>query len=85
MIALSVKSIWQGKCAIRDFYIDDAMLKKTGLHIKYEGEIMEIPFGKIKEKIVARSKKSFLDRFSGKFHYLYYFDWRPTMKQEKLF
>jgi len=84
MIKLNVRTIWQGKIGIREKYIRLADEKKEGLEIWHEGSLMEIPFDKIKEKIVTRSERPVLDKFKGEWHYLLYFEWKLSVNQTKL-
>ena len=84
MIKLKVRSIWQGKCGIRDKYIQRAFDNKEGLEITCQHEIMIIPADKVQESIVAKSDRPFSDRFSKGWHYLFYFNWKPLRNQERL-
>lgn len=84
MIKIKIKSIWQGKIGIRDKYLTLAHEKKQGFMIFHENEVMKIDYDKIKEKIIARSEKPFYDKFKGQYHWLYYFNWKPEIKQNQL-
>lgn len=84
MIKLEVKSIWQGKVAIRQKYLEQAYKNKKGLEIHHAGSIMLIPFDKIKDSVVAKSEKSVYDKFKGEYHWLIYFNWKPTILQKQL-
>lgn len=84
MIKLQIKTLFQGKIGIREKYIHQANEKKEGLEIWHQSSLMEIPFDKIQEKIVMRSEKPVFDKFKGEYHYLLYFEWRPSVNQKKL-
>ena len=83
MIKIKVKSKFQEKVAIRDRYLPQA--RQEGLEIKHNEEVMTIPAEEVDKKIVGRSDKPFVDRYSLKTHYLLYFKWSPDeVKQIKL-
>lgn len=84
MIKLKVKSIWQGKVGIRDKYVQKAIAEKKGLEIACQYELMIIPAEDVQKKIVAKSEHPFKDKFGGKWHFLFYFDWKPLKNQRKL-
>ena len=87
MIEVNVKTIWQGKVAIREKYYWLAKTKRENLLIKVKNDVMIIPFQLLLEKVVTKSEKPVIDKFSDppEYHYLIYFDWKPTTKQEELF
>lgn len=87
MVEVKVKTTWQGKVAIRDRYFYEAKTKKEDLLIRVGRDIMKIPLTELEDKVVARSEEPVEDKFSNppEFHYLIYFDWKPTETQEKLF
>ena len=86
MIEVKVKSIWQGKIAIREKYYWLAKTKKEDILIQVGSDIMIIPFAELDSRIVAKSVKPVQDKFSNtnEVHYLLYYDWKPTEIQEKL-
>lgn len=77
MIKCRVKTIWQGKVAIRDKYVVDALHYKEGITITVQDRIMTLNAEDVEKMIVAKSEKPFFDRFSYTSHYLYYFNWKP--------
>lgn len=81
---IKVKTIFQGQVGIRDKYIDEAISKRESLEITHQGGIMEIPYDRIKDKIVGKSDRPFQDRYSNKFHFLIYFLWNPSPNQKRL-
>lgn len=84
MIIVKARSVWQGKVGIRDKYVNSAIKSGRGLEITYRTEIMAIPAGEVRKKIVGKSENPFLDRFGGGWHYLIYFIWKPIVNQKKL-
>lgn len=84
MIKVKVNSIWQGKVALREKYVQEAYEKRTGLEIHHNGSVMVIPYLNIQKRIVGRSDQPVHDKFGGGFHWLFYFDWKPNINQKKL-
>lgn len=84
MIEVKVKTIWQGKVALREKYVHQALDTGQGLRIKQGDAFMDIQNDKIKESIAARSEESFYDKFSKERHFLVYFNWKP-IKEQTLF
>ena len=84
MIKLKVKTLFQGKCSIRDKYIQQACNEKNGLEITCQSEIMVILAEEVQKKIVAKSDQPFKDKFGKGWHYLFYFNWEPVVNQGKL-
>lgn len=84
MIKVKVKTIWQGKVAVRDKYIDEAKATGQGLIIAHKGASMVIPNDEIGNLITGYSERFFADRFSDKKHQLVYFNWKPTEVQPAL-
>ena len=86
MVEVRVKTIWMGKIAIRDKYFFLAKTKKEDLLIKVDKDGMKIPFAELEDRVVARSERPVIDKFSDNndLHYLIYFDWEPTNEQAKL-
>jgi len=86
MIKLKIKSVWQGKVGIHERYITQARERREGLTFIKGIDVMEIPYGSIKEKIIGKTDRPFKDRYSRNFYHLYYFQWTPdSLKQEDLF
>lgn len=86
MISIEVKTIWQGKVGIRDRYVKEATGKREGLLIIHGKDKMVIPFKKLKESIVGKSERRFVDQAGRDSpHYLIYFHWDPGVKQGSLF
>jgi len=85
MIKVKVKSIWQGKVEVRDKYIARALELKKGLLIEHQSDFMIILYEKIdRELITPKEPVMVKDHYSGEFHQLFYFKWRPNRKQGKL-
>ena len=84
MISLKIKTIWQGKVGIREKYLVRARRHNEDILIVKSHEQMLIPVDKLQSLIVGRSDKPFKDKFHGEKHYLFYFLWKPTIKQTKL-
>ena len=83
MRKIKIKTIWQGKVAIRDKQLDEAWGQR--LLFVHGNEKMIINPGEIKKKIVGKSKIPFRDRYSREQHYLVYFKWQPMPdNQQKL-
>lgn len=85
MISVRVRSIWQGKVGIRDKYIGKALTDGEGLEITHQSGIMIIPAGEVQKRIVSKSERPFPDRFGKGWHYLFYFEWKPSVNQIRLF
>jgi len=81
---IRINTIWQGKVGIREKQVLKALENKQDLLFVRRGEKMLIPYQFITNRIVGKSKESFLDRFSNERHYLMYFDWKPTIIQKSL-
>jgi len=82
VICLEVRTLWQGKVAIRDRYVKEAVSKREGLLIKHGEDKMAIPYKKLKESIVGKSDRRFQDQIGRDLpHYLIYFHWEPIVKQ----
>ena len=82
---IKVKTLFQGKVAVRDRYINEAIKKEESLEITCQSGVMEIPHDQIKSKIVGKSDSPFKDRYSKEFHFLIYFKWHPKVRQKQLF
>lgn len=76
-LKIKIKTTWQGKVGVRDKYINQAIQEDKGLMIVMNDEWMEIERKNLEDAMTSKSKQSFYDRYSGKYHYLYYFDWVP--------
>lgn len=78
---LPVKTLWQGKVAVRDKFIHEAFQNKEQVVITHNGQRMVLNWDKLKEKLVGKSDKPFKDEFSKEKHYLYYYWWRPDKNE----
>lgn len=76
MKSLKVKKSWNGKVAIRDKYVEDALKNGTGIIIECMGEVMTIKPERVKYH-AFKSSHPMKDMFSGESHYLYYYTWAP--------
>ena len=82
MIEVTVKTIWQGKVAIRGQYINEAIKTRQGIIIYHDYGSMRIPNHKLYEMLVAKSEHRVRDKYrKQKPDFLYYFDWRPDVQQ----
>ncbi len=84
MIPIKIKTIFQGKVAVRDRYINEAIKKKESLEITHRSGVMVIPCEDLQKKIVGKSDKPFQDRYSRELHFLIYYLWRPQNQQKQL-
>ncbi len=74
---LRVKAPWQGKVAIRDKYYDKLKQMHEDLVIECEGRSMAIPYAELGKR-VEFGKERYFDKFSGAYHHLCYFEWKPN-------
>jgi hypothetical protein len=84
MVKVDVRTIWMGKVAIRDKYVDEALDMGEGIVIAHGDDFMEIPANEIKRKIIGRSELPVKDKFSRAKHFLIYFKWEASAKQAVL-
>ena len=84
MITVKVNTLWHGWVGIRDRYITEAREAREGLVIVHNQEQMTIPYYEIDKFIIAKSDRPFTDRFGRDPHYLFYFDWKPKVKQGRM-
>ena len=75
MINLKVKTLWQGKIAIRDKYVEKAKETNQDISVEFLGKKMTIPVNEINNLIVGRSAPQ-TDYFSNASHKLIYFKWK---------
>jgi len=86
MVRVKVKTVWQGKVAVRDRYVAECREKEQDLVIDHNGGSMRIPWHKIDKKTDGVSREIHRDRY-GKTtggHRLVYFLWKPTVEQGKM-
>lgn len=83
MRTIKVDTVWEHKVAIRDKYLNEANNAGEGIRIEKKGEIMTIPFERLKE-YAFKSKFPFYDRYSKQKHYLYYYSWVPDKKEDPI-
>ena len=74
-----------GKIAVRDKYVVRSQEQKEDFLIKHNENMMKIPYNKIEELMVGKSEFPIEDKFSNKKHYLIYFQWNPSIRQQVLF
>jgi len=85
MIEVCVDTIWQGKVAIRQQYIEEARLLSQDILICHKKDQMRIKFSELAADIAGLSPHKVLDRFGIKPPgYLYYFEWNPQVIQKGL-
>ena len=83
MIKVKVNTIWQGQVAIRDKYLKQAQEKMEDILIIHGQEQMVIRWVQA-HNYKAISEKPVKDKYSKEKHYLLYYDWKPTARQESL-
>ncbi len=77
-IVIRVNTIWNGRVAVRDRYTKQAVAEKLDIQVWHEREVMLIPYDKIQDLKVGISERPMKDKFSEEYHFLIYFDWKPT-------
>lgn len=83
---IPVKTIWQGKVGVPDFFVEDCINRGEVLKIVSEHGFMTLKSWEIKNAIVARSEQRFTDKYKKHPpYYLVYFLWKPQEKALKLF
>lgn len=83
-IEVTIKTLFQGKCAINEKYLKQALKDGKGLafyhYVRGERSVaqekMVIPFEEL-EKRVAYKNGPHKDRYSKGIYYLVYFQWKP--------
>lgn len=84
-IEITVETLWNGQVAIRQQFLDQAFIEKKAIIIYHNKGSMRINYTDFKARSVGRSDKKFRDKYNkNKPGYLYYFDWKPEVKQETL-
>lgn len=78
VIEVKVRKPWEGKVALRDRYVEQAWSERKDIVIHCQGNVMLIPYQKIKDKILTYSKEVYIDKYSRKQHRLVYFEWIPA-------
>jgi len=90
MIKIKVNTIWQGQVAIRDKYLKQAQERQEDILIIHGQEQMLIPhltahkYNAISQKPV-KDKFRYGDIYVAEEHYLLYYKWKPTARQESLY
>jgi len=82
MIEVCVDTIWQGKVAIRQQYVEEARLLSQDILVCHKRDKMRIKFTELAADIVGLSPHKVIDKFRKKPPgYLYYFKWEPNIVQ----
>ena len=82
MIEITVNTIWQGKVAVRGWYIKETIRAEQDIMIYHDHGSMRIPHHKLYEWLAAKSDKKVLDKFRKQEpDFLYYFNWQPDVQQ----
>lgn len=82
MVKVKVTTQWQGKVAVRQGYIDEAVRRKEGLIITFKKDKMVIPADRLPALATGVSEKRFPDYYGlRKPELLIYFKWAPTSRQ----
>jgi len=85
MIICKVDTIWQGKVAIRNKYVNECQEKGEMLRIVHDKGQMTIEPRLIHRRIIGYSEGLYDDKFgSGERHRLVYFRWTPDAQQGSL-
>jgi len=85
MIEVCVDTIWQGKVAIRQQYIEEARMLSQDIMVCHNRDKMLIKFAELASDIVGLSPHKMLDKFhKNPPGYLYYFAWKPQIIQKVL-
>ena len=85
MIEVCVDTIWQGKVAIRQQYIEEARLYSEDIMVCHKRDKMRIKFSDLDGDIVGLSPHKMIDKFrKNPPGYLYYFKWEPQIIQKVL-
>lgn len=77
MISKTITTLWQGKVGVHGKYRDMALKAKTGLHLNYNDEMMDVPYEKLKSGY--ESVQTFPDKFKRGEYKLFYFLWKPNV------
>ena len=81
MIKVEVKTIFQGRVAIRDRYVNESLANMEDILIVHGSDQMLIPY-QIADKYAAKSEYPVRDKYNkNESHYLLYYNWLPTVKQ----
>lgn len=83
MIKIKVRAPYYGKVAIRDKYVKQARETNQDIQITCEGASMVIPVENIERRCTGRSGVPVKDKFSGKSHWLIYFNWKPEKSNQQ--
>lgn len=81
-IELKIKTIWQGRIGVHEKYLDKSDKEGRGFLFKHGEDTMAVPFDQIPYRVVAKTEKPFVDRFTNQPYHLYYFDWKPDPKKQ---
>ena len=82
MINLTVETVYQGKVAIRDKYVAEAIEQNEAIKIIVKGKYMVIPAEEVSHYLF-KSKVPFFDKITGGAHFLCYYTWVPKVMEEK--
>lgn len=85
MIEITVKTIWNGKIAIRGQYVQESIKTEQDLIIYHNHGSMRIPNHRLYDLLVAKSEHRVVDKYRKlKPDFLYYFNWKPDVQQGAL-
>lgn len=76
---VSVRSLYGSLVAVRDKYIKKCKKDFDDLIIRVDGKEMVIPYSQLDKPI---KKYSVPDKFSGKMHELFYYQWKPKDERQ---
>lgn len=88
MPKVELKSVWQGKAAIPEKYIREAVESGEDIviHCRKEGATMTIPAEHAEKRVIFFSKNTFQDKFGEGLYRLAYYNWKPDADNKlKLF
>ena len=85
MINKRVKTLFKGMVAAPALLVKECEETGQSLCIWYEGDCMELSSVELVKNLISVSDRPFRDKFGGEPYYLYYYAWKPTVIQTKLF
>ena len=85
MITKRVDTLFKGMVGIPDKLIEPLLEAGDGLRIVCVDGFMELSNFELINKRVAVSERHFTDKFGGPNYLLYYYAWKPTAIQTRLF
>lgn len=85
MITKTVKTLYKGMAGVPDKVVNEAMATGDGLGIWHDGDLMELSTSDLTAKRITIGAEVYSDKFGGADYRLYYYVWKPTIIQKRLF